>query len=284
MHRITLEASTHKENAFITLTYDDKHLPKEGSLAPEETRNWLKRLRATIEPARVRYYLVGEYGDQTWRPHYHVALFGYPACYHGVSRYNRERQECCKACDLIRDTWGNGAIYSGSLGTKSAQYISGYVTKKMTRFDDPRLQQRMQELGVNLHPEFSRKSLKPGIGREALWDIASTIMEFDLEERQGDVPSSLRHGSRLLPLGRYLRNELRKMVGMDAKAPQSTLDAMEDEVFALLEDAGIDAESLSKVHGEARKLAIKNALINAAHQRNLNAETRAEIFKSKRSI
>lgn len=284
-HRITLEALSHSSSAFITLTYSDEYLPKGGSLAPEETRDWLKRIRTAVSPHKLRYYLVGEYGDQTWRPHYHVALFGYPICAHGMSRYNRERESCCKACDLVRDTWGRGNIYSGSLGTKSAQYIAGYVTKKMTRFDDPRLQYRMLELGVNLHPEFCRMSLKPGLGADYLHELASTIMEFDLAEMQGDVPSSLRHGSRLLPLGRYLRSKLRVLVGMkDGKAPQETLDAMEAEVFELLLTKGVDAKSLQAVHGEARRTLIKNALVDAAHQRNLNADARAEIFKQKRNI
>lgn len=273
-HRITLEAGEHKHNAFVTLTYDDEHLPKDGSLAPETTRNWLKRLRQAVEPARFRYYLVGEYGDQTKRPHYHAALFGFPTCLRGRTDYSGGREECCHVCSLVRDTWGYGNVYLGTLSPQAAAYVSGYVTKKMTRFDDPRLP-------PGHHPEFCRMSLKPGIGATAMADVADVLMRFNLVDPQGDVPSSLRHGPRIMPLGRYLRQVLRQNVGMDKKAPASTLLEIEASVLAVLQAKGIDLE---KLPGEVRKTAIKNALIDESTQRVINKATRREIFKQQRKI
>ena len=70
-HRIMLEAMCHGDNAFVTLTYEDDNV---RSLVPKDPQDWLKRIRKAVEPLRLRYYLVGEYGDISERPHYHVAL------------------------------------------------------------------------------------------------------------------------------------------------------------------------------------------------------------------
>ena len=74
--RLELEASLHEHNSFVTLTYADQFLPEDGSVNPRHTQLWLKRLRKVLDPRKVRFFLCGEYGDQTFRPHYHACLFG----------------------------------------------------------------------------------------------------------------------------------------------------------------------------------------------------------------
>lgn len=58
-------------------------------------------------------------------------------------------------------------------------------------------------------------SLKPGIGYPAL-DKIHELLKIPAFARmirlQDDVPSALRHGSRLMPFGRYLRNKLRELM------------------------------------------------------------------------
>lgn len=61
-------------------------------------------------------------------------------------------------------------------------------------------------------------SLRPGIGADAMWDVASVMMQY----RQSQVPMSLRHGTRVLPLGRYLRSKLAGM--MDAEVDKNFTD------------------------------------------------------------
>lgn len=204
-HRIMLEAGLYADNAFITLTYSkDPH-----SLLPEDHRNFLKRLRRTLAPLRVRFYGVGEYGDANQRPHYHYALFGYPSCRRGAGR--SLRHNCCGPCDVLAATWGKGFIYNLPLEVGSARYIARYVIKKMTRFDDPRL--------GNRHPEFARMSLKPGVGSGILDELASVITRYNLLTPEGDVPVTLRHGSLQWPLGRYLRRQLRRKLNLDERSP-----------------------------------------------------------------
>lgn len=272
MHRILLEAYQHADNAFITLTYSDETLPTSGSLIPEDLTRWLKRLRFEIRPARVRYYAVGEYGTESQRPHYHIAMFGYPNCRRGQSRLGlKERMvnkdfKCCSSCDLIYKTWEKGGVFVGALEAKSAQYVAGYVMKKMTSQRDYRLNGR--------HPEFARMSLKPGIGDGAMHDVANELLKFNLDSTQDDVPVVLRHGKKLLPLGRHLRRRLRTMIGKEADAPEAALQRQAEEMRPLQILAKQDKENVS----------LKSQIVLSRQNKNASLEAREKIHKSKGKI
>lgn len=225
MHRIMLEMNLHSDNSFVTLTYDDEHLPPDGSLVPRDMSLFLKRLRKSVSPGKFRFFGVGEYGDISERPHYHLALFGFPVCRRGGTQYFRDGRQCCEVCSQVAFSWGRGRIHIGSLTAHSAQYVAGYVTKKMTRADDIRLNGR--------HPEFSRQSNRPGIGADFMHEVASSLLAHDLEELS-DVPLTLRQGARELPLGRYLRRRLRELTG---KPVSVSLLEVSDEVSKMLADS-----------------------------------------------
>lgn len=263
-----LEAMSHGDNAFVTLTYEDDNV---RSLVPKDPQDWLKRIRKAVEPIRLRYYLVGEYGDLSERPHYHVALFGYPSCTNANNnfrtRFDRSgKVHCCSHCELLSRTWGLGRIDNGSLTTESAQYIAGYVTKKMTAKDDPRLDGR--------HPEFGRMSLRPGIGVNSLHEVASTLMEFNLDKTQDDVPSSLRHGNKVFPLGRYLRRKLRVMLGKPENTPHEISQAIQKELRALYEDSSFFEEGKS----------YKEHLLSKGKQKAASLIGRTNIYKGNKKL
>lgn len=151
----------------------------------------------------------------------------------------------------------------GTLTTESAGYIAGYVVKKMTASTDIRLNGR--------HPEFARMSLRPGIGADMMDEVASTLMTYGLET-QADVPSALRHGNRVLPLGRYLRRRLRERIGKDPSAPQSTMDEIAEEMRPLREAASRDNADPRLKHRVLEKTKGKRIQINAAHNRNRKKE------------
>lgn len=241
-----LEAAQYQDNSFLTLTYRDEALPLTQSgmstLAPEHLRNFLKRLRTSIAPTRLRFYAAGEYGEQTWRPHYHVALFNFPTCIRGRTKRRIGSgapvpESCCSRCQLVYEKWSYGNVDLGILETASAQYVAGYVTKKLTRFDDARL--------LGRHPEFSRQSNRPGIGADAMHEVASVLMQFNLDTTEPDVPSALRHGSRTLPLGRYLRRRLRTLIGKEPNVPQEVLNQMAQELLPLQQASLTDADAPS---------------------------------------
>jgi len=75
--RMMHEASLHQDNCFITLTYDNEHLPKNASLVKRDFQLFMKRLRKAYPAVRIRFFHCGEYGEQYGRPHYHAILFGF---------------------------------------------------------------------------------------------------------------------------------------------------------------------------------------------------------------
>lgn len=264
-HRLMLENLCHSASAFVTLTYAEDTVPKDMSLQPAHFELFLKRLREHCmrkEQKKIRFYGVGEYGDKTERPHYHVLLFGYQTCLRGQSWYTETRTSCCSRCDLIRDVWGYGHVGLGSVTHQSVRYVCGYMTKNMRHRHDDRLKGR--------EPEFSRKSTRPGIGYPALRELTETILEHALDSEK--VPTHLRHGSVKRPLGRYLRGKVADMLGMDKTCVDEELQALWDS-----------ACTSAPMGGEIRRTLFKNMIQDAAQQKILNMESRANI-KGKREV
>lgn len=203
--RMVLEGLASDGGFFVTLTYSPENMPKGGSLVPRDPQLFLKRLRRKIGDWKLRYFLVGEYGDQTQRPHYHAALF-----FSGGSG-------SLDVVQVVKEAWQLGFVYTGSLTPQSAAYISGYVTKKMTATSDTRLNGR--------HPEFARMSLKPGIGATAMKTVSLSLQTDaglnEIVKLEGDVPGVLKQGRSSLVLGRYLRRILRRETGLQEKVAPS---------------------------------------------------------------
>lgn len=178
--RLMLEAQLHDKSMWATLTYDNEHLPQNGTLVVKHCQDFLKRLRYFIHPDRVRYYLAGEYGDKFGRPHYHVCLFGINCPEH------------------VRKAWYFGSVDCGDVTFKSAAYTVSYITKG--------------HLGVSIEgeyariPEFARMSLNPGIGAGAASTVHSAYVSYDTV-----LPTSLRVDGRVWPLGRYLSGLIREL-------------------------------------------------------------------------
>lgn len=235
-HRIMLEAAQYEDNAFVTLTFDEEHYPKDHSVKPRDIQLFMKRLRKCTS-LKLRYFACGEYGDSSMRPHYHLAIFGFPSCSRGTSRFSRHSGSCCPSCDTVLKAWGQGQVILGTLEEKSAAYIAGYVLKKLTKDDDPRLEGR--------RPEFARMSLRPGIGLGMMHDLASVLLEHKLDERMIDVPLSLQHGKKSFPLGRYLRRKLRTFIGRDINAPPEALKQQADELQPMRDAAFKASESFA---------------------------------------
>lgn len=267
--RILMEAKSYSDNCFVTLTYEDQYLTRledgRANLVPRDLELWLKRFRDRVKPTRFRFFGAGEYGEESWRPHFHLAVFNWPVCVYGKSRYVDEwnrpwKKDCCPQCDIIRDTWDRGLVQNAELNDKTAQYICGYVTKKMTDEGHPALK--------GLHPEFPRMS--KGLGKDFMWEYASTLLEYPEHiDRRGDVPSTVMVGDRQWPIGTYLKRNLRKMVGRDEKAPQVTLDKIATELQPLRSAAFDASQSFAKT------------LVASTEQRVANIESRRKIFKQK---
>jgi hypothetical protein len=220
-HRIVLESMCHEDSAFVTLTYNNDNLPENGSLSPKDLRNWQKNLRYHADKP-LRFFSVGEYGDQSARPHYHAAVFGFPSCSSGDVKCP------CVSCATLRASWDKGFVYNGTLTKDSAQYIAGYVTKKMTNKNNP----KVQEFLNGRHPEFARMSNRPGIGAPAL-DTIQQILETehgcDLLHELNDVPDMIEIGGQQMLLGSYLKNKLREKMGVSDEVKEKKLSFLQEE-------------------------------------------------------
>lgn len=153
------EASLYDENSFVTLTYDDDHLPARGSLRKRDFQLFMKRLRRRFPDQRIRFFASGEYGDDTLRPHYHGCLFGFDF---------RDKRSVCRRSDyevyqsdVLDDTWACGLTEVGSVTFDSAAYCARYAVKKFR--GKPEDVERYYD---GLEPEFAVMSRRPGIGAQ----------------------------------------------------------------------------------------------------------------------
>lgn len=167
-------------------------------------------------------------------------------------------------CRLVQETWSYGSVYLGQLEHSSAQYVAGYVNKKMTHRDDPRLNGR--------EPEFSRMSNRPGIGAHFMQEVSDVLDRWDIVERNGDVPSSLRHGAKYWPLGRYLTRRLRKLTMGVENAPKVTIEKAKEQVRDVQEAAFNNSESFEVALSRKMKpMAARN-------------KARAAIYKTRKTL
>lgn len=162
--RMTHESVMHDNAWFITLTYSDENLPEHGSLQPEHSREFWKSLRRSV--GRLSYYLCGEYGDRTQRPHYHAILYG--PDFSDRDLYTSRSGASVWTSATLDAAWGRGRHEITPFNFGAASYVAGYVRKKVSQARDPdhyiRLDATTGEL-VELVPEFARMSRRPAIGK-----------------------------------------------------------------------------------------------------------------------
>lgn len=158
------EASLYAANSFVTLTYDDKHLPLRSVLDYPAFQKFLKRLRKSRGSERVRFYMCGEYGPENWRPHYHALLFGVRFGDETYWRKSPSGEKLYRSAELER-LWPYGHCEIGRVTFESAAYVARYCVQKVTGPAACYHYRREDEAGEYfLPPEFNRMSLKPGIG------------------------------------------------------------------------------------------------------------------------
>ena len=160
------EARLHADNAFVTLTYNDRHLPADGSLVKRHFQLFMKRLRKSVSPKKVRFFQCGEYGSINLRPHYHAILFGHDFSDKTVWKSNRFGDPVYKSAELQKlwcDQHGSplGFVSTGAVSFRSAAYVARYIMKKRT--GDGAEQHYQGRI-----PEYVTMSRRPGIGHDAV--------------------------------------------------------------------------------------------------------------------
>lgn len=163
--RCVHEAQLYERNCFITLTYDDDHLPGDLSLNLAHFQKFMKRLRKRFGDG-IRFFHCGEYGENFGRPHYHAIIFNLDfddrvlfSQRAGVNLYTSE---------MLSSLWPYGFCSIGDVTFDSAAYVARYCMKKVTGKDaDDHYTFIHPVTGAVIHrsPEYTTMSRRPGIGK-----------------------------------------------------------------------------------------------------------------------
>lgn len=160
------EAQMHRDNCFITLTYSNEALPINYSVNLSDWQNFMKRLRKSLEPKKVRFFACGEYGENTLRPHYHALIFNHQFSNLQFRRQNKNQDNLYTSEELSK-LWPQGFHEIGQLTYKSAGYCARYCLKKIVgdKADDHYMRQSPVDGNwYRVSPEFAVGSRRPGLG------------------------------------------------------------------------------------------------------------------------
>ena len=196
--RLEYEMLENKHSCFITLTYDDEHLPKDNNLHKKDLQNFLKRFRESV-PQYIKYYAVGEYGEEEknyfspngilphGRPHYHLIVFGI------------DENNCEELREILASTWQKCARNMfieekykcvGTVTPDSIKYVTDYCQKKGTDLHEQIL------FGEHFETPFSLQS--QGLG----------LSGFLKENPEIYQDGTIFYNGRKYPIPRYFRKKL----------------------------------------------------------------------------
>lgn len=181
-NRCMMELEYHDSAYFLTLTYNDKKIPRTEywdydtgekyeslSLRKSDTQEFWKRLR--YHYGKLRYYMCGEYGGETFRPHYHAIVFGLKL--DDLKFYKRNfRGEMYYTSEKVNEIWENGYVVVSEVTWETCAYVARYVMKKLT--GDMASYYKLH----NIEPPFTTMSNKPGIARQ-WYDDHPEIYDYD---------------------------------------------------------------------------------------------------------
>lgn len=165
--KMVLENELHRDSIFLTLTYDEEHLPLNGSLVKKDLQDFLKRLRFYVsyhyDGLKIRFFAAGEYGGDLQRPHYHVIIYGY------MPSDKRRYKDNLFTSATIEKIWNKGWCPFGLVTFESCAYVARYILKKING--------DLSEFYYDgLQPEFVLCSNRPGIGYDWIVKYADDVL------------------------------------------------------------------------------------------------------------
>lgn len=173
------EKRMHEDSSFVTLTYDDFHLPEGGTLVKRDLQLFMKRLRKKFGRG-IRFYACGEYGDDVLRPHYHLLLFNldFPD---KKPRAKAKGGQTLFDSEVLRELWPYGHNFIGEVTFESCAYVARYIIKKITGPVSEAHYQTVTKYGeiIDRIPEFTVMSRRPGIGSSFFDQYFSEVYAYD---------------------------------------------------------------------------------------------------------
>lgn len=186
---------------FLTLTYDDVHLDDLEhsdnydlySTNLDHVSAFIKKLRNRFRDDHIDYFYSSEYGDNSFRPHYHMILYNLfiPDLHFWKCNDNGDP---IYTSEIIDKLWGRGFVTVSHFSWRGAAYTASYVEKKR----DGRM--LCEYTAVGLEPEKCRMSRRPGIAYDYYCDNAADLWNNNGLAVDRDVNSSGKLG-----LPRYFR-------------------------------------------------------------------------------
>ena len=211
--RLMWELPYHDSAYYLTLTYDEEHVPIyesfkyidsdgqeeiyendgtwSGTLEPEHMTKFIKRLRKNLKKQGIKYFYCGEYGNEGgkhinedgqitnsmgYRPHYHMILFGAPL---DIKKFydthiDPKHKKCHWKSKELDELWGMGFVDVAEVEWSDCAYVARYCMKKINNDNDPREYAKKGKI-----PEFIRMSRNPGIGVRYYNEHKEHIYETD---------------------------------------------------------------------------------------------------------
>lgn len=167
--KIMLEAEQHSENYMITLTYDDKYLPRKDYIVCEDgetffdngtwnsyldyedssrfirkVRDWQRK---TYGIDGIKIFGCGEYGGKEGRAHFHIIFMGLHIDPSDVKIHQIDQEgNIIYECKKLEDCWIQkgrirgkaerlGFVSLAECNWQTARYVAGYVQKKNIHYN-----------------------------------------------------------------------------------------------------------------------------------------------------
>lgn len=191
--RLTEELKVSSSCHFITLTYDESSVPtamladfplgqdlqSTNVLCKRDVQLWMKRLRKYLGNHKIRFFLCGEYGSKTLRPHYHAIIFNFP--------------DSLNLRDYLQRSWKKGFVTISSVTPARIAYVAKYVS--CYTFLPRRLRDKR-------YRPFILCSRRPAIGSNYLSDSKVSY------HRETLITYSVDRSGRKVSLPRYYRDRI----------------------------------------------------------------------------
>lgn len=249
--RLQHELAFYDSSAFLTLTYDDDHLPCSSlgypTLVKRDAQLFLKRLRKALPDRKIKYFLAGEYGDVTFRPHYHAIMFDVDS----------------KDQKIIDSCWSLGFTMLGTVTPDSCKYVTGYVQKKLYG------EKSDEYVSRGVEPVFKLSS--QGLGKRFCTDI---LPKYGVTvSSDGNVLSSTPLTFTVDGVKHGLPNQYKKWLGVKGADYLDYIKEHEKDVKDWYEKRGYDVGS------EENDTPLQVALSESRKQYNLDLDKKLSMSK-----
>lgn len=226
--RMLAEAAELGSSSFLTLTYSDEKLPlvyhsETGEWIPtlvkSHARNWIQSVRrsATAVGLPRRFFMAGEYGTKTGRPHLHCILFGI-----GPTWQSR-----------FEPLWEHGFQSWFDASPRAMAYVAKYCLKHGR---DPELELRTSTPHCDeatcrvTVPPFRRMSRNPPIGAGLVRKVAASVSKpatvSGMLEQEKMLKGEVRFGKDVYPMDRTMRDRLDRELADNYALDSVTRDRM----------------------------------------------------------